>query len=182
MLMLTKIFSLTFFQETGKMSKSLPLLIDTSKAKVLLQQHSSSIQTTSKTSSSSDQTEEPSSIQTTTEFTTKPTTITTQMPSSTNINHILPGQHQKSSSPISKLSNEAIKIEATIAIFISFLLFLVICLIFSIKRNKQKLLLNDCDKVKLINNEIIVNNSASRCSLESTEFLPRYHQQQTIHV
>lgn len=162
------------------MSKSLPLLIDTSKAITLTSDRSavSSISTVSQSSVTPiSETTESSSIKTT----KIPTTITTISTTPSNIKVILAGHHQKISAtnPVTKQwSNTAIKIEATCAIFISFLLFLVICSIFSMKRNRKSM--SECDKAKLIDNDAMNNSSCAR-STESTEFLTHYHQQ-TIHV
>lgn len=167
------------------MSKSLPLLIDTSKAITLNRDHSA-ISSSSSSTSSSSTVSQPSvtppisePTETSSVKTTKLTTTITTTPS--NIKVILAGHHQKIStinSVTKQWSNTAIKIEATCAIFISFLLFLVICSIFSMKRNRKSL--SECDKAKLIDNDAMNNSSTNRTS-ESTEFLTRYHQQ-TIHV
>lgn len=176
LLIITHIALFRFLQDTGRMSKSLPLMIDTSQAVIL------------------SHTTMPAATKIIPSSTKIFTTTTMKQPISTerelsnaidqsdseedsaavNIKVLLARQHHQTAQPKLRSTLRSAQVEVFLAIFVSFLLFLVIYSIFTLKQHK---LSDKCDKDKLLSGVSIASRS-SVIDCSETDFC----QPQTIHV
>lgn len=158
------------------MSKSLPLMIDTSQA-VILSRTTLPVTTTIIPSSTTvlTTTNIKHPISTESELSNAIDQSDSAEDSSTvNIKVLLARQHQQTAPPKLRSTMRSAQVEVFLAIFVSFLLFLVIYSIFTLKQHK---LSDKCDKDKLLSGVSIASRStAVDCS--ETDFC----QPRTIHV
>lgn len=157
------------------MSKSLPLMIDTSLAVILSRTTMPATTTTIIPSSTTVLTTIKLPITTESELSNAiEQSDSVENSSTVNIKVLLARQHHQTAPPKLRSTLRSAQVEVFLAIFVSFLLFLVIYSIFTLKQHK---LSDKCDKDKLLSGASMASRSAFIDCSETDFCQPR-----TIHV